>query len=203
MRYLLQVVDVLGKAEREVRLATLLIGYNSSANLTIAGSVEALVRGVVEANDRFHETTRLDIRIAQLDIVELYLDTAITATYALRQLGARMAARAERHQTTLVIRSELEQGDGMRMRLFDDRGFNYWPRLIVSDADRDDEAAAASPAGSEGAAPIAQRIRFLYIGARARAESVVQQRQPGLVEKLVRQQIHLAIWQEDGSSASL
>ncbi len=197
LRYLLQVVDVLGKAEREVRLATLLIGYNSSANLTIAGSVEALVRGVVEANDRFHETTRLGIRIAQLDIVELYLDTAITATYALRQLAARMAARAEKHQTTLVIRSELEQGDGMRMRLFDDRGFNYWPRLIVSDADRDDEAAAASPAGSEGAAPIAQRIRFLYIGARARAESVVQQRQPGLVEKLVRQQIHLAIWQED------
>ena len=34
LRYLLQVVDVLGKADREVPLATLLLGYNSSANLT-------------------------------------------------------------------------------------------------------------------------------------------------------------------------
>ena len=72
LRYLLQVIDVLGKADREVPLATLLLGYNSSANLTVGASVEALVRGVLEANARFYETTRLNIRVAQLDIVELY-----------------------------------------------------------------------------------------------------------------------------------
>ena len=37
LRYLLQVVDVLGKADREVSLATVLLGYNSSANLTVDG----------------------------------------------------------------------------------------------------------------------------------------------------------------------
>ena len=61
LRYLLQVIDVLGKADREVSLATLLVGYNSSANLSVDVSVEALVRGVMEANERFYQTTRLNI----------------------------------------------------------------------------------------------------------------------------------------------
>ena len=90
LRYLLQVIDVLGKADREVPLATLLLGYNSSANLTVGASVEALVRGVMEANAKFYETTRLNIRVGQLDIVELYLDTAITAVYALRQMAGKL-----------------------------------------------------------------------------------------------------------------
>ncbi|MEO7150179.1 MAG: hypothetical protein ABIX46_00485, partial [Burkholderiaceae bacterium] len=71
LRYLLQVVDVLGKAERELPLSTLLLGYNSSANLSVGASVEALIRGVLEANAKFYETTRLPIRVATLQIVEL------------------------------------------------------------------------------------------------------------------------------------
>ena len=95
LRYLLQVIDVLGKTDREVSLATLLLGYNSSANLTVGASVEALVRGVIDANAKFYETTRLNIRVGKLDIVELYLDTAITAVYALRQMAGRLALQAE------------------------------------------------------------------------------------------------------------
>jgi hypothetical protein len=36
LRYLLQVIDVLGAEPRELPLATLLLGYNSSANLSVA-----------------------------------------------------------------------------------------------------------------------------------------------------------------------
>jgi CHAT domain-containing protein len=194
LRYLLQIIDVLGKADREVPLATLLIGYNSSANLTIPASVEALVRGVTEANARFFETTRLNIRIARLDIVELYLDTAITAAYALRQLAPRLEAHAERQGTRLVCRGELVRGEGVRQRLLDRSASAYWPRLIVTDAD----AGTRAPGGVGGASTvIADRLRFLYVGQRARAESVMQQRQPGLIEALVRQQIQHAVWQED------
>ena len=39
-------------------------------------------------------------------------------------------------------------------------------------------------------------LRFLYIGQRARAEAMIQQRQPGLIETLVRQQIRSATWQD-------
>ncbi|MEP7102527.1 MAG: CHAT domain-containing protein [Burkholderiales bacterium] len=210
LRYLLQVIDVLGKADREVPLASLLMGYNSSANLTVAASVEALVRGVMEANAKFFETTRLNIRIARLDIVELYIDTAISAVYALRQLGPQLTVQATKHGTMLVCRNELVQGEGLRQRLFDDRSSSYWPRLIIADADRGDENCppgclvvstksgdAASDAAKPAAAPIADRLRFTYVGQRARAESVALQRQPGLIEQLVAQQIHNPTWNED------
>jgi len=198
LRYLLQVVDVLGKEDRALPLATLLLGYNSSANLTIASSVEAVVRGVMEANAKFYDTTRLNIRVASLDIVELYLDTAITAVYALRQSGPSLVSAAQRQGTTLLLRNELEHGEGYRQRLFSGQGGNYWPRLIITDADEGE----CPPESAAGVAPatrtrLAQRLRYLYVGERARAELVVQQRQPGLVETLVRQQIGSPVWQED------
>lgn len=203
LRYLLQVIDVLGKSEREVALASLLLGYNSSANLSVDASVEALVRGVMEANAKFYETTRLNIRIARLSIVELYLDTAISAAYALRHLTPRLSAQADKQGTLLICRSELDQGEGVRQRLFDSRSSSYWPRLIVTDADRNEDSCppdcSMPGVGREAATPtlIADRLRFLYVGQRARAESVVQQRQPGLIEKLVRQQIHDKTWNPD------
>ncbi|WP_300449726.1 CHAT domain-containing protein [Accumulibacter sp.] len=215
LRYLLQVIDVLGKEERELPLATLLLGYNSSASLSVAASVEALLRGVIEANARFHETTRLAIRVGRVDIVELYQDTAITAVYALREMPARLAELTRRHAMVLACRPELEQGDGLRQRLFDGAAQSYWPRLMVTDASRPDRESptvappsAVAPA-SDRAAPtgesaagqprtaIAERLRFLCVGQRARAETIVHQRQPGLVERLVRQQIQSARWQED------
>jgi len=205
LRYLLQIVDVLGTAEREVSLSTLLLGYNSSANLSISSSVDALVRGTMEANARFYETTRQKIRVSRLNIVELYGDTAITAVYALRELPQRMAGETQTLSTTLVVRGELEQGEGMRQRLFDSRAASYWPRLIISDAKCSEEAGASSGSDAEagtstptsGAAQISDRMRFVYVGQRARAESIMKQRQPGLVESIVRQQIRTEKWSED------
>ena len=195
LRYLLQVIDVLGKADREVPLASLLLGYNSSANLTVAASVEALVRGVMEANARFFAATRLNIRIGRLDIIEIYLDTAIGATYALRNLSSQLAAQAEKQGTALLCQTELSQGEGFRQRLFDDGNSSYWPRLIITDAERSEAQTAAAHSG--GAAPLADKLRFVFVGQRARAESVALQRQPGLIEQMVAQQIGNPIWNED------
>jgi hypothetical protein len=195
LRYLLHLVDVLGKGEREVSLATLLLGYNSSANLSVEASIEALVRGVMEANARFFETTRLNIRIARLDIVELYIDTAITAVYALRRMEARLAAAAERLQTQLVCNPALERGEGRRQRLFDGGGSSYWPRLIVTAADS--RRPAAADADRAPATALADTLKYLYLGQRARAESQLHQRQPGLIERLVQQQIGSTVWNED------
>ncbi len=196
LRYLLQLVDVLGKGEREVSLATLLLGYNSSANLTVEASIEALVRGVMEANVRFFETTRLNIRIGRLDIVELYIDTAITAVYSLRRLEGRLAAVAERLQTQLVCSPALERGEGRRQRLFDGGAGSYWPRLIVTAAD----GGPLPPGPGAEQAPVtvlADTLKYLYLGQRARAESLLHQRQPGLIERLVQQQISSTVWNED------
>ena len=40
LRYLLQIVDVLGKEDRAVSLAAVLLGYNSSANLSVEASID-------------------------------------------------------------------------------------------------------------------------------------------------------------------
>ena len=70
------------------------------------------------------------------------------------------------------------------------------PRMIVTNADSR-EGGSGSPTDCRDAAPlgrqrgwssrqldpqIAERLRFVHVGQRARAETIVQQRQPGLVE---------------------
>ncbi len=173
------------EAAHPLSLASLLIGYNSSANLTIEDSVQALVRGIVDANRQFAQATSSRLRIGTLEIVEIYLDTAITAAYAARNVAqavnadARLPARVEADAT-------LHEGEGMRQRLFDGSRGAYWPRLIVTDARADDSSPAAP-----GPTPLAQDLRYLYLGSRARAEAVVHQRQPQLVERMVAGQMQV------------
>jgi CHAT domain-containing protein/triacylglycerol esterase/lipase EstA (alpha/beta hydrolase family) len=231
LRYLLHVDDtaLAGGAsgpggDAGLRLTSLLLGYNSSASLSISDSVTALVRGVVEANRRFADAAReSSFRISKLEIVELYLDAAISATYALQRVAKTMNDDP-RLGCRIDARPELEHGDGCRHRLDDARVFAYWPRLVITDADRrEDECPPEcfetryTPGGYDqshtGEAPssptppawvrrrtaLADRLRFLYLGQRARAETVVQQRQPGLVETLVAQQIRVHSYQEDFS----
>jgi len=206
LRFLLHHVDVYGRTERELSLASLLLGYNSVANMTIAGSLEALVRGVIEANTRFHDATGLNISVARLDIIEMYLDTAISAAYELRNTARKLADYAGRNDTMLLGAAQLCQKEGARHRLLDQSSATYWPRLIVSDADEADDGSLrplAEPpcvqpvSGSAPRARLANRLRYLYVGQRARAESVVRQRQPALIESLVRQQIGNTAWSPD------
>ena len=206
LRYLLQVGDCQGSASCGLDLNTLLIGTNSASSLSVGASVEALVRGVLEANARFHDTTGRDLRVERLRIVELYLDTAITATYALNASDRQQTLRtvAAMLDTHLESVATLQQQDGARPRLFDGAaaGGNYWPRLMVTDARRgEDGAETAGPLTPMQPAAVATQLRYLHLGQRARVETVVQQRQPGLVEQLVRQQIRDKCWTPEAGRA--
>lgn len=200
LRYLVHVQDsgVVSRDPRtvqEIKLNALLLGYNSSANLTVADSVQALLRGVADANEQFASTSGSRLRIAHFDIVEIYLDTALTAVHAARQVAQGMNAEP-RARWRIEVDPLLHQGEGMRHRLFESRAASYWPRLMITDA------ATAEPAPGVAVAPakpFAERLRYLYLGQRARAESLITQRQPGLVERLVERQLTRLVYDAEFS----
>ena len=206
LRYLLQYVDCSGQRDGEIALSTLLLGYNSTANLTISASVEALVRGVVQANVKFKESTNGGLSISSLEIVELYIDSAISAMRALTSLATKRNGDIDQLGVRLEVPRELDRGPGIRQRLDDSRAVAYWQRMIITNAEEQDQVASDSrsaslPGGngekSRQSSQIAERVRFVHVGQRARAETIVQQRQPGLVESLVARQIQVHNYQPE------
>jgi CHAT domain-containing protein len=201
LRYLVHLLDTGtqdGDRPEGVKLASLLLGYNSAANLTIADSVQALIRGVADANRHFAQTTSSTLRIAQLDIVELYLDTAITATYEARHIAQAMNADA-RTGCRIEVNPLLHRGEGMRQRLHDGRASaSYWPRLMITGVEGASHAGAMAPA-TPPAPRYPDHLNYLYLGQRARAEATVQQRQPGLVESMVQRQLMTLAYDADFS----
>lgn len=197
LRYLLQcsLLPNPDKTHTSLTLHSLLIGHNSTTHITIEASLEAIVRGVAEANQQYrynrleHQPERW---IGHLEFIELYLDTAMSAAYALRQLPKRLERDMQRLQFRLEPAAELILGQGWRQRLGERTlGSGYWPRLMISNASQADDA-PVTPSNSTDAEVQhlpAQRLRYIYLSERARAETIVQQRQPGLIEALIREAI--------------
>ncbi|RYU58189.1 CHAT domain-containing protein [Methylolobus aquaticus] len=211
-----------------LRLASVLIGTNSASQLEVGEAVRAIVLGVLHANRDFALNApggrNARAYVAGLELVELYLDTAIAAARAVSELEATLGRELERLGARLEVAAELSRGEGSRHRLDVMPFTDYWPRLTVTDADRDELGCGPEcymprwrnpippdamrrllglyGIGDRGGQPelsglpfgldqaptvsFAERLRYAYLGERARAEVIVQQRQPGLIEKLVR-----------------
>lgn len=191
LRYLLQLLDRgdggAGTAG-EVGLASLLIGQNSTNTITIEESVMALVEGVLAANAQFANTfAGVAPQVGHLRLVELHLDTAITATRALARLDARLNRDGQR---VLSLERELQFGKGWRHRLDAAEELGYWPRLMITNGEPAGHRLSGNRfAGQEGnrhpGVKLADTLNFSFLGQRARAETQWQQRQSGLVEALV------------------
>jgi hypothetical protein len=188
-----------GTGPTEVGLASLLIGYNSTANISVEDAVSAIVRGACLANRQFEDAMGLRLRVGRLEFVELFLDNAITAANAVRALPQRMERELQRLGITLEAADRLIQGDGVRHRLSVSSPFGYWPRLMVTDADRtEDPCAAGQPFGmSVSRTALAKRLKYVFLAERARAEAEFHQRQPGLIEALVKNAIHVDSFNPD------
>ncbi|MGB1311362.1 MAG: CHAT domain-containing protein, partial [Leucothrix sp.] len=212
----------------ELSLNSLLLGYNSTTHITVAGSMEAIVKGVCEANQQYqyNRGKQPERAIRKLEFIEFYMDTAITAAYSVRELPYRLEKELKLMQARIVPKTELQFKEGMRQRLSErSTGNGYWSRLMVTDADQRDAAcpahcyenkvspipqpvldtikaqgAIADNASLSGeqtrqqpvlAKPyaVAERIKYVYLSERARAEAISQQRQPGLIEALIKDAI--------------
>lgn len=187
----------------EVGLCSLLLGYNSTANIGVADSLHAILRGVLEANRQFAEgqRRRRRARIVRLEIVERSLDVAITAAKELHAVAARLEMEARQLGMHVEAEVELRQGDGARPRLEVLSAAGYWPRLIVTDAnaprDGDEEAEPAGGLGPSRRATAPDRLHYVFLSQRARAEAELVQSQPGLLETLVRLSMHRVNYDRD------
>ncbi|MEK8051997.1 CHAT domain-containing protein [Ideonella sp. DXS22W] len=205
-RLLLYVLDA-GLTEPEdehdagLPLASLLIGNDTAAGLGIGDVLAALIKGTDEANHSFREATSSKWHVDSLDIVEVYRDTAFSAALHLDKL--QKARAYDRSLRCGLVVLPIKEGNGARERLLDTRGVSHWWRLLVSSTS-DDGIVESAPANygddsrEQVSSPrehgmrraVANRLRFIYLGSRrARVEAQIQQRQPGLVERLTEKQL--------------
>jgi pimeloyl-ACP methyl ester carboxylesterase/tetratricopeptide (TPR) repeat protein len=198
LRYLLQLHDrsIVRSLPKDVGLASLLLGYSSTTHISIEDSVAIVIRGVMEANRQFAETSGSSLRIERLEFVELFEDVAISAAKAVRDVVQRLGQDADRLGFRIEPAQVLECGEGMRQRLEAmPSSFGYWPRMIVTGADEEGAAGAERKPGQRRHIPLA--LRYVFLSMRARAETVEQQRQPGLVDELIERSVRLPQYRRD------
>ncbi|PID49133.1 MAG: hypothetical protein CR991_07855 [Proteobacteria bacterium] len=165
-------------------LNSLLMGYNSTTHISIQASIDAVVLGVCEANQQYRYNLSKDQvlrQITHLEFIEIYLDTAISAAYAIRKLPQRLGKELNLLQTRLELSQELRFQQGMRHRLSERNSSNgYWPRLMIT---------TPQDANASHKAAIPPQLRYVYLSERARAEATLQQHQPGLIDSLLGESI--------------
>ncbi|AIL61232.1 DUF7379 domain-containing protein [Pseudomonas alkylphenolica] len=200
LRYLLNAVDQYAQVKRlddpdkpdsplALHIASLLLGTNSSAQLTVDESIRAITLGVLQANREYDAVCAgpkgRAAAVTRLDIVEMFVDAAICAGYAVATLDQELAGELQRLNSRLELAQAVQFGEGARPRLSVTPPGDYWPRLQVSNADGVQRYSAPETRLDDAASKPAQRFNYLYMGQRARVEALVDQRQPGLLEKMV------------------
>lgn len=200
LRYLLNAVDQYAQVTRmddpdkpdarlELHIASLLLGTNSSAQLTVDESIRAVTLGVLQANREYAAVCAgpkgRPAVVTRLDIVEMFVDAAICASYAVATLDRELAGELQRLNSRLEVAQAVQFGEGARPRLTVTPLGDYWPRLQVSSAENPGRNSDLGNRGDTRFDRPAQRFNYLYMGQRARVEAVIDQRQPGLLEKMV------------------
>lgn len=201
---------------KPLHLNSLLLGYSANSHIIVESSVDSIVRGVCEANHKFALSNNNEntVYIGKLEFIEYYLDTAITAAHAVSSLSGRLHNDLKDLQVQVQTEPELLFGGEPRVRLSVHSRTSFWPQMSVTDAKEeaqktpeheksdlsskvqailDEQKSAATPNKS----PIATHLKYVFLSERARAEAVVQQRQPGLVESLISKAIRDSRYQPE------
>ena len=186
-----------------------MIGATAS-NLSTEDSVAAILRGIAQANLELQTfVERVRTRISEVEIVELYVDSAIEAARAAKRLAGPLS---EELKIPIEAAPLLQRGRYGRMRWAGTRNLDAWRRWQIT-VERAPEAKpelpralrawlgtaartnAADPALLSALAEIAvadvaqpppDRLRFVSLSDRARAEVMLDQHQPELIERLIR-----------------
>jgi len=139
MEYCLQINQSSGSAEPSMgssglTINSLLIGSNTSANIAVEDSVNAIVRGVVLANRALANPSLKKQhhplpRVTHIQFVELYLDVAVDAAKSVH----RVAKRIQRElQTEIEVEPRLIKGKEGQTRLVPTSNRGYWRRWTIT-----------------------------------------------------------------------
>ena len=197
---------------KDVGLSVLLIGATAS-NLSTEDSVAAILRGIAQANLELHTfVERVRTRISDVEIVELYVDSAIEAARAAKRLAGPLS---EELKIPVDAAPLLQRGRYGRTRWAGARHLDAWRRWQITaehapetkpelpralrtwlgttaakeSADPALLSALAQIAIGEAEPPPPDRIRFVSLSDRARAEVILDQHQPELIDRLIRASI--------------
>jgi CHAT domain-containing protein/pimeloyl-ACP methyl ester carboxylesterase len=233
LQYVLQLRDFRAASRQAdaiaapVGVSVLLIGGNSTTNIAVGDSVGAILRAVAQANRELSGREGEASVISDVEIVELYADTAIEAAHAVKRLSKLIGDELESEIEAAPL---LQRGRDGRRRLTAMAGRDAWRRWeisVVAPERRPPPAQLPKPlaerlkravldSGSTDAELLAalaelaigaptdtpepyREIRFLTLSDRARAEATAQQRQPELVERLIKDSISQPRFREEDS----
>ncbi len=163
-----------GPASRSasIHIASLLLGFNSTARISIDDSVTAIVTGVCQAN-REYRNMNGKRRVESLSFVEVFIDSAVSAAHAVRALPDRLASSDVYEDVRFNVETPFYRRPSARRRLRTEARLEYWPRIVVQRDATDDDV-----------------IRFLYLSQRARADERYKPRQMRVVKALVNDAVH-------------
>lgn len=194
---------------------SLLIGSNTSGNIAVEDSVNAIIRGVLLANRALLEKKEAVPHIAHIEFIELYLDAAVDAVKATQRLKTRIERELS---AQLQVSPWLIKGQGCKSRLVSPSSSTYWRRWTISAVSQEpsttvrqlpavlqdrlrkalEQSEAPDPLLTETVMTMvyqqsahakvgSHQLRFLALSDRARAEATVQATQPELVGQLLKQ----------------
>jgi CHAT domain-containing protein len=139
IEYSLHIHQCHGAAEpleepKGLMINSLLIGSNTSANIAVEDSVNAIVRGVVLANRALaHRSTEAQgpklPRVVHVQFIERLLDVAVEAAKAAHRVKKRSTREL---QGALQIEPHLKKGKGGQTRLVPPSSKDYWRRWTIS-----------------------------------------------------------------------
>ncbi|GKS70205.1 hypothetical protein W03_22090 [Nitrosomonas sp. PY1] len=208
--------DKINQADSDgLTICSLLIGSNTSSNIAVEDSVNAIVRGIVLANRTLLEKDETAPYIAHIEFVELYLDTAVDAVKATNRLKDRFK---DELGVQLTVTPWLIRGQGSKTRLASPSNRGYWRRWTISALPIEstgvphrlpavlkdrlrkalEQPETQDPLLTEILMTMAyqqsirenhgaHQLKFLALSDRARAEATVQATQPELVGQLLKQ----------------
>jgi hypothetical protein len=174
--------DLVGE-DGELRVSTLLIGTGGNG-LSVTNSVDAILSAVLQANRSFSQIVvsdqgksrnRYNIRITEVQFVELFKDQAILAVKALASLPGN---------EEFVIERKLQKMQGGWKRTAYEEPAGWWKRIYIRTEDKGD--------GS---------LIFSVPTDRARSEdSRLPVQRPNL-DRLIERAVHFPNWDQDLASA--